>query len=606
MRSAAKYVWIVIAITFVGGFLFAQASGLLGRAPVTTTTAVAKVNGDEILATDWFRAVQNRTQQQSQQTGRALTLDEQAQVEQQVFDDMVNETLLRQEYKKRGITVSDEEIIAAARTSPPPELMQNPELQTEGQFDPAKYQRFLANPAAKEGGLLQYLESYYRQEIPKSKLFQQVTSDVYPSDARLWSIWQDSHDSAQVTFAAFRTDLVADSAVQVSDGDISAYYEKNKKQFERPGRAVLSLLTIPRTVTAADTAAALARAQRLRAEVVGGQKFEDVARRESADSGSATQGGDLGRGPKGRFVQEFEAGAAALAVGEVSQPVKTPFGFHIIKLDAKNGDTLALRHILVPIQQTDSSAARTDKVADNVATLAASSDNPKVFDEAVQKFGLKTATIAAIENEPVTWMGKPVPSVSAWAFGPVKVGETSDLYDAPDAYYLVRLDSITKSGEQPLSEVRAEIRQRLAAQKKVEKLLPRAQQLATQASKGTLEQTAAAAGVKTEQTAMFTRSSLVPGLGQFTEAVGAAFGLPQGSLSQAVASRDGAYVIRVDRRVNADKGAWQAQKAVQRQQIANALKQQRVRDYLLGLRETAKISDHRKDVQAAQRRQAAS
>ena len=102
MRSAAKYVWIIIAVTFVGGFLFAQASGLLGRSPVTTTTAVAKVNGDEILYTDFQRAVQNRSQQASQQLGRALTLDEQNRLEQQVFDDMVNDLLMQQEYKRRG------------------------------------------------------------------------------------------------------------------------------------------------------------------------------------------------------------------------------------------------------------------------------------------------------------------------------------------------------------------------------------------------------------------------------------------------------------------------------------------------------------------------
>jgi len=66
------------------------------------------------------------------------------------------------------------------------------------------------------------------------------------------------------------------------------------------------------------------------------------------------------------------------------------------------------------------------------------------------------------------------------------------------------------------------------------------------------------------------------------------------------------YVLRVDRLVNADKGAWQAQKAMQREQVTNALKQQRVRDYLAGLRESAKIVDNRKDVQAAARRQSAS
>ena len=74
----------------------------------------------------------------------------------------------------------------------------------------------------------------------------------------------------------------------------------------------------------------------------------------------------------------------------------------------------------------------------------------------------------------------------------------------------------------------------------------------------------------------------------------------------AVPSRDGVYVMHIDRRVDADKGAWQAQKQQQREQVTQALRQQRVRDYLLGLRESAKIDDNRKSVQAAARRQSAS
>ena len=607
MRSAAKYVWIIIAVAFVGGFLFAQASGLLGRAPVTTTTAVAKVNGDVILYTDWQRAVQNRQQQASQQAGRALTLDEISRLEQQVLDDMESDLLLRQEYEKRGISVTDQEIIDFAQNEPPPELRNNPELLTEGRFDPVKYRRFLANPAAREQGLLQYLEAYYRQEIPRRKLFDQVTSDVYVTDGRLWTMWQDSHDSAQVTYAAFRADALADSAVNVPESEISAYYDKNKKQFERPGRAVLSLITIPRAITAADTAAARVRAERLRAEITGGAKFEDVAKRESSDSASALQGGDLGRGVKGRFVPEFDNAAYALAVGEISQPVMTPFGFHIIRVDEKKGDTLAVRHILVPIQQSDSSAARTDHLADEVAKVAGSSEDPKSFDQAVSRFGLQRAQAIAVEGEPVSFNGRPVPSVSAWAFGGAHAGETSDLYDAPNAYYLARLDSLTPGGQQPLAEVKDEIRHRLAQDKKVEQLLPKGRTLAQQATSSTLESAASAAGLKTEQTGMFTRGSLVPGLGQFTEAVGAAFALQTtGALSPAVPSRDGVYVMRLDRRVAADKGAWQAQKAQQREQVTNALKQQRIRDYLAGLRESAKIVDNRKDVQAAARRQSAS
>ncbi|WP_275829810.1 peptidyl-prolyl cis-trans isomerase [Roseisolibacter sp. H3M3-2] len=610
MRSAAKYVWIILIVAFVGGFLLVETSGLLNRDVITSNTSIAEVNGEDILATDYFRAVQVREQQESQRLGRGLSLDERQQLEQAVFDDLVNDRLVRQELDRRGIQVSDAEIIQAAQTSPPPELLQNPELQTEGQFDPDKYRRFLANPAAKAQGLLQYLEQYYRSEIPKQKLYSQVASDVYLSDARLWAMWQDSHDSARVTFAAFRPELIPDSAVKISDAEVSAYYERNRKSFERPGRAVVSVVSIPRAVTGEDSVAARERAAALRQEIVGGAKFEDVARRESADSGSGAQGGSLGKGPKGRFVAEFENAAFALPVGEVSQPVLTPFGYHLIKVDARQGDTLDVRHILVRIGQSDSSAARTDRVADALAKDAAAAEaneGVRRFDAAAAKYQLQKSQVVAIENEPLSVSGRYVPSVSAWAFGGASVGETSDLYDSPDAYYLARLDSLTPGGTPPVAEVREEIRRRLAREKKLEQLVPRAEAFAKAAREKGFEATAQATpGVELGTTPMFTRTSLVPGLGQFTAAHGAAFAVPVGQIGAPVVSRDAVVVLRVDQRVNADKGAWTAQKSAQRQQATQVARQQRVREYLTGLREQAKLEDNRKEVVAAQRRQAAS
>ncbi len=604
MRSGGKWFMIAMAAIFVAIFVFGESSGLLGRGPVTTSTAVAEVNGQEILATEWFRAVDQRAQQEQQRAGRALTLDERRDIEQAVFDELVTGVLLRQEIEKRRIGVTDQEIQQLAQVSPPPELAQSAELQTEGRFDPEKYRRFLGSPSARSQGILQYLESYYRSEVPRQKLLTQVASEVYASDARLWQLWQDQHDSAQVSFVVLRPDAIADNAVTVTDAELRAYYDTHRKAFDRPGRAVVSLVSIPRTVTAADTAAARARAAALRAEVAGGAKFEDVARRESADSGSAQRGGELGRGGRGRFVAPFEQAAYALAPGQLSEPVLTQFGYHVIRVDARQGDTLALRHILVPITQSDSTAARTDRRADSLATAAASTDDARKFDAAAAKFGLPVRRVTAFENEPLSFAGRPVPSVSAWAFSGAQPGETSELFDAPDAYYLARLDSVSQGGAQPFEAVKGEVRERVLREKKVQQLVPRARQLAQAARGSTLESAAAAQGLTVEKTPLFTRSSLVPGLGQFSEAVGAAFGVPQGQISAPVPSRDGVYVLRVDRRVAADKGRWLAQKAQQRAEVTQQLRQVRVREYLADLRESAKVEDLRKEVLAAQRRQA--
>jgi len=602
MRASAKYIWIIILGVFVGGFLLAETSGLLGRSPVTSTTPVATVNGEDILATSWYQATQNLEQAATQQNNQSISLDERQRLQDQAFDQLVTDALLRQEYRRRGISVTDDEILQAARYSPPPQLMQAPDLQTEGQFDPAKYQRFLQSPMARQQGLLYQLEQYYRTEIPREKLFDQIATDVYVSDEELWRRWRDAHDSAEVSFVAFGPERISDSAVRVTDDEVRAYYDTHKTLFERPGRAKVSVIIIPRAVTAADSAAVRARAVALRSRILGGEKFDDAARAESADSVSAVNGGDLGRGPRGRFVAAFETAAYALKQGEISQPMLTPFGYHIIRLDERKGDTVALRHILLRIQQSDSAAARTDRRADSLARLAASADQPAKFDEAARTLQIPVLRAEVIEGNPLTINGRFIPSVGPWAFQGVTQGETSELFDAEDGYYLARLDSLTQGGTLSLDQAKNDIRTVLLRQKKIDALLPQARNFAKVAAASSLEQASKLLNMELVKTTPFTRVTGVPELAQLPEAVGAAFTLPPDTVSEPIRAMGGVVVERVDKRIPASRTAFEAQKEGLRQQELQQLRQQRVREFLANLRAVAKIEDKRKQIEASARR----
>ena len=602
MRASAKYIWIIIVVLFVGGFLLAQTSGLLGRAPVTSTTAVASVNGEDILATTWYQATQNLEQEETQRSNQSISLDERQRLMDQAFDQLVSDALLRQEYRRRGITVTDDEILQAARFSPPPQLMQAPDLQTEGQFDPAKYQRFLASPLAKQNGLLFQLEQYYRTEIPKEKLFDQVASDVYLSDEQLWRRFQDTHDSAQVSFVAFAPERIPDSAVRVSDDEVRGYYDTHKKLFDRPGTAKVSIIIIPRAVTAADSAAVRAHALALRAKITGGEKFEDVARAESADSASAANGGSLGKGTEGRFVAPFEAAAAALKSGEISQPVLTQFGYHLIKVDARKGDTITLSHILLRIQQSDSAAARTDRRADSLARLAASTDQPAKFDEAARILQIPVIKTPVVEGNTVTVNGQFIPSVGPWAFQGAKPGETSELFDAEDGYYLARLDSLTPGGTLSLDQAKQDIRTYLLRQKKIDALLPQARNFAKVAAASSLESASKLMNMQVVATKPFTRVTGVPELAQSPEAVGAAYTLPLHTVSEPIRSTGEVVVERVDNRMPANRTTFDSQKEALRNQALQQLRQQRVREFLTNLRAIAKVDDKRKQIEASARR----
>jgi peptidyl-prolyl cis-trans isomerase D len=603
MRGIAKYIWIFLFIAFVGGFLLGEVSGLLGRTPVTTTTVVGKVNGDEIPYVAWQNLTNQLSQEQEQRAGRALNLDERQVLEDQAFNQLVSDLLLQQEYEKRGIRVTDEEIKSAALNSPPQQMLTNPQLLTDGRFDPAKYQRLLASPVARQQGLLVQLENFYRSEIPRAKLFSQLITDAWPSDERLYRMYRDERDSATVEFVALSPSAAQIAAAEVSDADIRKFYDSQPDRWDRPGRAVVSIISLDRTPKAADTVATAAKLRALKAEITSGQStFEDVAKRESEDTISGPMGGDLGRGAKGRFVPEFEKAAFALRPGQISDPVPTQFGWHIIKATERKGDTLALRHILLTVKQNDSTAVLTDRRADSLSAIAAGMTEPARLDSAAKALGLLVTSVPVTEGQTAYYLGRPVGGITGFAFGGAARGEISDLIDDESGYYLARIDSLTLGGKAPFEAVKEEIRTALKERKAAEGLVPQATALVADAKATSLEAAAKKAGLTPQRAGPFTRLGFVPGLGYYNEAVGAAFSIPVGGVG-AARSTDGVYVVHVIARSEGTREAFEAQKAGQRDRVIQALREQRIRLFVDNLRREAKIVDKRDEINATLRRQ---
>lgn len=607
MRSNAKYIWWFVVICFVAVFLFYQSSGLSGQQRNTAQTKVFSVNGQSVTFTEWSSALQRREQEGQQRLGRGLTLDEQKELEQQTYDQMVGEILLQQEYQKRGITVSDNEVREAAQTQPPQAFLQAPELQTDGKFDPEKYQRYLSSPGAKQSGLLLQLEALYRDQIPQQKLFEEIASQVYVTDAQLWNLWKDSHDTAEISYVSWHPDEVPDSTVHVTDAEVHEYFESHKKQLARKGSASVSVLILPRTITAADTAATRAHLLALRVEIQKGAKFDDVAKRESQDTTSGTNGGLLGTVTRGRFVPQFDSAAFALKPGELSQPVLSPYGFHLIKVDSRKGDSITVRHILLRIQQSDSAAARTNRMADSLDKIAGHAEVAGQFDKAVKAFGLPVVRLHVNEDQPLIWNGRAVPSVGTWAFSGAQVGESSELFDADDAYYLARLDSLTPGLDPDAHGAEAaatpQIRKILGRKVAIESLRSKAQAFATAAASSSLEAQARTAGVSVIKSPAFNLTGFVPDVGRMNEVIGAAFSLPLGKVSGPIATDDAMFVVRVDKRTESNRDAWAAQKAQQRTALLQQVREQAVQAYLVNLRDAAHIVDNRKAVAAANRQQ---
>src|SRR5256884_8463 len=347
MRAIVKPVFYVLAISFVAWLALGQVTDILGGGRDVVLRVEGEVGRSQPFQLQYQAALE---QYRRQQGGGLLSREDEQQVQNQVAEQFIHNSLLERAYRRLGITVSDAEIIQAARSGPPSQILQQvlqeATFQTNGQFDITKWQRYLSSAGPESTSRTEQL---YGDSLPQRKLQESLTADVYVSDAKLWRIWRDQHEAVTVAVLAIRPEDVPDSLTPVSDAELQQYYDTHENDLKRPAAAWLSYVAQPRVPDARDSAAALGRVRALRAEITGGKaKFEDVAKKESADSGSGARGGDLGwikRNQPG-FDARFVAGMRSRPVGVVSQPIVSSFGDHLIRIDAAKGDSVHTRHIL--------------------------------------------------------------------------------------------------------------------------------------------------------------------------------------------------------------------------------------------------------------------
>ena len=601
MRASAKWIMGVVAVTFVGWMVFEVGMDATARGS-SAGNVVARVNGRAIDATTFYQAVRNEQERRrAEQQPVAVTLEEQQQFEDAVLEQLVQDMLLRTEFNRRGIRVSDQEIVEAARTSPPPEVLELPQFQTEGQFDLQKYQRFVASAA--DPTFLLALEARYREELPRIKLYEQLTAGVFVADAALWRDYRDRSDSVTIALLQLFPQVAAADTV-ASDAEVEAYYREHRSDFEQPAVAHLSFVAVSRRANAADSAAAVERAAAIREELRGGADFADVAARESADSASRAKGGDLGAVPRGSFVPEFERAALALRPGQISDPVSTQFGLHIIRLESKTDSTLHARHILIPIRPVGEHLATVEAMADTLDLFAAEQDDPTALDRVAERLALPVARAPALFEGDRLQLGRfLVPDAGVWAFGGAQAGETSPVIETDYAYYVFRLDSLQAAGVPPLARVRESVRALAGSARQQQAMRALAGGIGAdlRAGRASLESVAERYGLSLRTVGPFTRYEPPTALQGAPEVVGAAFGVRVGQTGGPIHTEISSYSLRPVRKTQADSSVWRAQLETQRIQMIRRARQERVQLVLASLREQATVRDLRKELQRAQR-----
>lgn len=594
MRANTKWVMLIVALAFVGLMVFQWGMDISGGSSPVLTGEVGTVNGTTITYQRWTVAYRNLSDQARQQKGSALNDLELDLVEEQAWNQLVSQILIAQELKRRGITVTDEEVRLAFRTAPPPWLQQNELFQTDGAFDFEKYRRFFAGPAVDPQLLLQ-IEQYYRDVLPRTRLFEQVSTAIYVSDAELWETYRDGRETVRVKYAIFDPETeVADEDVAVTADELQDHYRANRDDFRTPATARVRLVQFSKRPSPGDTAAAFETAYEVREEILAGADFTEQARTLSADRASAEGGGDLGWFERGDMTPALEQAAFSLAPGRLSEPVLTPFGYHIIKVMERDGDRVRASHILIPISLGDENEDQLFGMVDRLERIALT----KGLDVAVDSVGVQPRTVTLAKgSEFVPGIGRFGPA-NDWAFhDSTFVLDLSPVYETDDGFYLFELIEREPASVIPFAEAEPSVRRRVLLEKKKETARWMADQIAGELVDGrSLDEVLARHGLEVRQSEPFTRFDFVPGIGQANAVIGTAFGLAVDEVAGPIETGDRIYFIEVTERNPVDRESFDLEKEDMRARLTLQREQMALDEWLEDLREKATIVDRRREL----------
>jgi len=551
----------IVLVFFIAMIVLEWGLGFTGSQKNLDRNLAAVINGEDVPWQMYNQIFDNLLKTEAQNTPNGDVSDERRmQLHQKAWQQLVHDRVLLQEVGKRDIKVTPDEIYSYLKYSPPPELQAVPNFQTDGKFDYQKYMSAMADPQASP--FWASIEPFIQSDIMKLKLQESVIQAAVVSEEEVKQSYLDANETVKVGVINVGFERFSRPTPETPDSEMHAYFDAHPNDYHLDERRTLNVALLEKEPKPYDWEVSFNKAKQIYDSIKAGADFAEMAKTYSQDA-SSKQGGDLGWFNEGQMVPEFDKMVFGMRPNDISEPVKTKFGWHIIKLHERkeekgtaSGKTepemLKKAHASHILIKADLSQETKDELYNRIEKFRAAALKSGFVKAAEdQKMPLKM-TQPFFRNRNIQYIGNN-PAVSDFTFDH-EMNSISDLMENNSAYFVVQVSQIIPAGPASYDDAHEKVQMDLLKFKVTTMCRDTANAIWADIQAGTpIEKAAKKHGAEYTVVDPFKRDDFVKELRRDPQAIGAAFSMKQpGELKGPTEHSQGVVILKLLERTTPD------------------------------------------------------
>ncbi len=530
MRNNMPVILIGLVIVFIITIVFEWGMDYLGMSRQSDTVGI--IEGRKVSYQEFSELVRQQAEQYKQQSNVEPDENLMKQIRDQVWNNLVTQTLLERETANAGITVTNQEIVDWVRGENPPEFLVQQFRDSTGRFRRDAYEQALNDPRNREIWI--QVETALRQQRLAEKMQSVVFSSVRVTDGELRDRYYDQYMKANAEYAFFDPDkLIANDAVTVTDDDIRKVYNDNTEEFKQPALRKLKYVFFSDQPSGRDSADIFSEINSILERIKAGSDFLEEQKEYSEASPEPAFF------KHGQLTQEKESAIFSAKVGDVVGPVTDYEGAHLFKIleEKKTNDVFVrARHILLNASNPEMEASARKLALELIARVKRGED----FAALAAQYSTEPA--ASTTGGDLGWFGKGrmVKEFEAAALNG-RPGQVLGPVKTQFGIHVIKIEG-RDSRELKVATITIPIK---ASSSTREEAFQRAQDFSYIANRGNFETDAEGAGLQVLETTEFAKNAYIPGLGQVESINKFAFENSLGDISNAYQVTNGYTVVKI-------------------------------------------------------------